>query len=117
MEDTLSTSSINDLNSLFSAVNTIEREGRTFTDAIRIVFLRNITVEGLETFLKYYLYKSGIRPEIAFGGYGTMIQDVLADDGLVKKTGPDIIVVSLALDELDPAYGTPGWRGTEAQTA
>jgi hypothetical protein len=62
--------------------------------------LRNITVEGLDTFLKYHLYGGNIWPEIAFGGYGTMMQDVLAEDGLLQRKDADLVVLSLALDEL-----------------
>lgn len=99
-----------DLNALFSAVARMEREGHSSGRRVEIACLRNITVEGLETFLKYHLYASGIRPEVAFGGYGTMVQDVLADDGLLKLSDTDLVVLSLTLEELDSAYGTPGWR-------
>jgi len=39
-----------------------------------------------------------------------MMQDVLAEDGLLRRKDADLVVLSLALDELDPAFGTPGWR-------
>ena len=45
-----------------------------------------------------------------------MVQDVLADDAIVRKLDPHVIVLSLALDELDPAYGTPGWRADVARS-
>ena len=117
MNETLTTAATNDLNALFSTVGRIEREGLRFDHAVQVVFLRNITVEGLDTFLKYHLYASNVRPEIAFGGYGTMMQDVLAEDGLLQRKDADLVVLSLALDELDPAHGTPGWRAEGAQAA
>jgi len=101
---------VENLNSLFSAVSRMERDGRDLREQVRVVFLRNITIEGIEAFLKYHLYAQGVRPEIAFGGYGTIAQDVLAADSLVARADPDVIVLSLMLEELDPAYGTPGWR-------
>src|SRR5262249_15459678 len=64
-----------------------------------------------------HLYASSVRPEVIFGGYGTMVQDVLAEDGLLQREQADLIILSLMLEELDPAYGTPGWRWETAQAA
>lgn len=100
---------------MLSAVSQIEREEKPFDDTVRFLFLRNITIEGIDTALKYHLYTNRLRPEVVFGGYGTMVQDVLADHAIVKKLDPHVIVLSLALDELDLTYGTPGWRGDAAR--
>jgi FkbH-like protein len=110
MAEVISSTAVQSFDSLFSAVSRMEREGQSLVDQTRVVVLRNITIEGIEPFLKYYLYASGVRPEIAFGGYGSIAQDVLATDGLVSRTEPELIVLSLMLEELDPAYGSPGWR-------
>lgn len=110
MEETITATAVENLNSLFSIVNRMERESRNLGEEARVVFLRNITIEGIEPFLKYYLYASGVRPNIAFGGYGGIAHDVLGVHGLAARSEPDLIVLSLMLEELDPAYGTPGWR-------
>ena len=110
MSETLAGVDVGSLNSLYSAVNQLEEGSAAYTDSVRIAFLRNITIEGVDAFLKYHLYTSGIRPEITVGGYGTMIQDVVAEDSLVARTDPDLVVIALTLEELDPAYGAPGWR-------
>lgn len=104
-----------DLKAILSAVSRIEREVTHFDHEIRIVVLRNVTVEGLGAFLKYHLYSSAIGAKIAFGGYGTMMQDVLAGDGLLAHGEADLIVLSLTLDEIDASYGTPGWRANDVQ--
>lgn len=104
------------LNEMISAVSRIEGEDKPFDDTVRFLFLRNITIEGIETPLKYHLYADRLRPEIAFGGYGTMVQDILAEDAIAKRLNPHLIVLSLALEELDPAYGTHGWRADGART-
>jgi FkbH-like protein len=98
------------LDVLFSAVSQMEHESRGLGEHVRIVFLRNFTIEGVDAFLKYHLYANRIRPEIAFGGYGTVGQDVLGDDALITRIDPDVIVLSLVLEELESDYGTPGWR-------
>lgn len=101
---------------IFAEVARLDDEAGAYPDAIRILVLRNITVEGLDTYVKHYLFPRRIRPEIVFGGYGTMMQDVLADDGLLSTFDPDVVVLALALEELDPSYGAPGWRSETAQT-
>jgi FkbH-like protein len=110
MQETIADGAIENLRSLFAAVSRMERDGASIQDRVRVVFLRNVTIEGIEPFLKYYLYAGGVRPEIAFGGYGSVTQDVLGADALVARTEPDLIVLSLMLEEMDPAYGTTGWR-------
>jgi len=113
MEQIVTTPSASDLNAVFTTVSRIEREAR-FDHSARVVFLRNVTIEGLDTFLKFHLYPSGIGAQTVFGGYGTMMQDVLAEDGPVRTAEPDLVVLSLTLAELDPGYGTPGWRADAA---
>ena len=73
-------------------------------------FLRNITMEGIEPYMRYHMLKGGIRPELIFGGYGTFFQDlVLPDSPLVKKR-PDLLATAFMLEDLDPQYGLPGWE-------
>ena len=101
---------------IFAEVSSQEPHAATFKDVVRVLVLRNITVEGLDTYLKHQLYQRGIRAELTFGGYGAMAQDTLADDGLVASFAPDLVVLAITLDELDPDYGAPGWRKERAQT-
>jgi len=115
MNESLPTSATDNLGSLFSALNRVENEVRQFDAMVQVEVIRNITIEGLDAFLKYHLYASSIRPEIAFGGYGTMVQEVLAEDGALQRKETDLIVSCLALDELDPAYGAPNWRPDAAR--
>ena len=101
---------------VFAAVADMEAEAATFSDEIKVLVLRQITVEGIETLLKHHLYPLRIRPLLEFGGYGTMAQDVLAPDGPLARSQPDLIVLALALDELDPDYGSPGWTHDAARS-
>ncbi len=97
---------------LLAAVAAMEEAARSFRDECRILFLRNITVEGIDTVLKHQLYSQGIRPLIDFGGYGTMVQDILAAGGAVADGDPELIVLALSLAELDADYGSPGWSSS-----
>ncbi|MBV9692262.1 MAG: hypothetical protein JO261_01045, partial [Alphaproteobacteria bacterium] len=75
---------------------------------VRIHVLRNFTVDGIEPLLKRQLGAIGYFPKLAFGGYGTMMQDALAHPcGLVDDA--ELLLVALTLDELDREYGKPGW--------
>ncbi len=93
-----------------AAVTAMEAEAESFKDEIKVLVLRQVTVEGIDTLLKHHLYQRRIRPVIEFGGYGTMTQDVLAADGPVARMDPALIVLALSLDELDRNFGAPGWR-------
>jgi FkbH-like protein len=95
---------------VFAAVAATEDEAATFGDVIRVLVLRQITVEGIDTLIKHHLYPLRIRPIVTFGGYNTMAQDVLASEGAVTRSDPELIVLALSLDELDPTYGQPGWK-------
>ena len=74
----------------------------------RISILRNYTIEPVEPFLKSQLYRAGIRPDVRFGGYDTVAQDLMdAGSGLLEPA-PDILVLSLMLDILEPDWNAPG---------
>jgi FkbH-like protein len=115
MDETIPGTAVENLNALYATVSKMEREGERLPDQAQLFFLRNFTIEGVEAFLKYYLYRNNIRPVIAFGGYGTMTQEVLSDDSALGRAAPELIVSSLMLEEFDPAYGAPGWRCDSAR--
>jgi FkbH-like protein len=110
MEPTGSGLPTESLASLHAAVAQMDRDQPQEGEQVSVVFLRNITIEGIEPFLKYFLYAEGIRPSIAFGGYGTTVQDVMGQGSLVARTDPDVIIVCLALEDLDPDFGMPRWQ-------
>ncbi len=101
--------------SVVAAVAAMEAEAATFRDEIKVLVLRQLTVEGLDTLLKHHLYPQRIRPVVELGGYGTITQDVLAADGPLAIHDPGLIVLALALDDLDPDFGKPGWRSDGAR--
>lgn len=106
----------NDYAEVFAAVAAREQEAASYVDILRVLVLRNITVEGLDTLLKHHLHSLRIRAEVTFGGYGTMVQDVLRPEGAAAATRPDLIVLALSLDEIDPTYGRPGWTADAARS-
>ncbi len=95
-----------------ASVAALEAQGFAAEDpapTVKVLVLRHITVEGFDTYLKHHLYRRQLRPQLSFSGYGATDAEVLASDGAVALAQPELIVLALALDELDPDYGQPGW--------
>ena len=76
--------------------------------ALSVRVLRHLTVEGLEPYLRWHAAADGLKVDLAFGGYGTLAQDLLEGDS------QDLLVLALDLGDLDPAYGGPGWTAGRA---
>src|SRR6266540_3381018 len=70
------------------------------TKSIRIKVLRNYSAEFVEPFLKYYFGRIGVGCTVAFGGYDTIHQELLAGDGLRDH---DLVLLSLVLEPLQAA--------------
>jgi FkbH-like protein len=81
---------------------------------IRVAILSNFTAEGVEPFLTFHCLKNGIRPAIALGGFDTVMQDLIGPTSLVHDPPAELVVLALMLEQLDPAYGEPDWRGAGA---
>lgn len=71
-------------------------------------FLRNFTIEGIEPFIQYHCLKSGLKPQVIFGNYDMVHQEVLDRSSHLYSSSPDIIVSALYLDTFLP----DGWRGS-----
>src|SRR5690606_6981687 len=97
------------LSTLLAAVSEADASGHLLEQTVRINFLRNYTVEGIEPFLKYHIYQSGIKPDITFGGYDTIQQELFDPVSHLYQAEPDIVALSLMLEQLDPDCDMPGW--------
>jgi FkbH-like protein len=69
---------------------------------VKINFLRNFTIEPIEPFLSLHCLRNGINPEIVFGNYDNVNQEILSDNSHIYTEQPDIIVVSLYLENMVP---------------
>lgn len=104
-----------DLPSLISAVDGADLSQNSYDQTAQINFLRNFSIEPIEPFLKYHLYQAGIKPQIVFGDYDNVEQEILNPDSHLYKSAPDVIVLSLMLDQFDPGNRNPGWRADETR--
>ncbi|MEE8302302.1 MAG: HAD-IIIC family phosphatase [Candidatus Tectomicrobia bacterium] len=114
VDELLPASALDRLASLIAAVNRAEASALDLTESVSIYFLRNFTVEPIEPFLKYHLLRAGICPAITYGAYGTITQELLAEDAPLRKHAPDFIVFALMLDTLDPSFGNAHWTAEKA---
>ena len=94
-----------------------EMEARLPPDSpqFRFGFLRNITIESIDPYLRYRLLADGIRPSLTYSGFGSLRQDILQAHSPLRENKIDMLVTSLMLEELDPAFGLPQWTTERAQ--
>jgi FkbH-like protein len=88
-------------------------EDKWFTKS-SIRFLRNYTLETLEPFLKLAGYRRGIKISVSFSDYDNYQQEVLDVSSLLHTNQPDMIVLSLWLDNMLIAFDKQGRLQTNA---
>lgn len=70
---------------------------------VRLSLLRNITLEPMLPYLKLFCLKAGLKPEIYLGDFDTVMPEILNADSGLYRFKPDIVFVSLKLEELSAA--------------
>ncbi len=103
------------LSDVIAATNTLETALPPSAPAFNFGFLRNVTLEGIEPYLRYRMLTDGVRPKIVYGGYGSLRQDLLLPDSPLTGGHTDLMVTAIMLEELVPHYGLPGWTSSQAR--
>lgn len=103
------------LSDLISASDNISAALPSTAPVYRFGFLRNVTLEGIEPYLRYHMLMAGMRMDLVFGGYGSMRQDLMLSDAPLVRLRPDMLVTAFMLEELDTRYGLPGWDAASAR--
>jgi FkbH-like protein len=103
------------LASVLDAVASFESQGRA-TDVASVRVLRNYTADAIVPQLQYFLYKAGVRPDVMLGGYDTFVQDAIAL-GENGSAAPDVVLVTLVLEYLDPRSQSTRWDPEPARAA
>ncbi len=86
----------------------INVSGESSGTSVVFNFLRNFTIEGIEPFIRYQCLLNDLKPEITFGQYDMVHQEVLDKNSHLYRSSPDIVVVALYLD----TYLPDGWRAS-----
>jgi FkbH-like protein len=81
---------------------------------LKLFFLRNYTIEPIVPFIQYHLFSNNINPSIEFGNYNNYYQEIIDNNSnLYTGDTPDIIILSLILENFDSKYNTYNWSGKE----
>ncbi len=112
--DYLPQSVLGNLGSLLDAIREAESIDADWAASASIHFLRNYTTEPVDPYLRFHLLSDDVDTSITHGGYDTMAQELLDPGSNLHSTAPDIIVMSLLVDFLDPRSREPGWTADDA---
>ncbi|MEI6638640.1 MAG: HAD-IIIC family phosphatase, partial [Chlorobium sp.] len=83
---------------------------------VTINFLRNFTIEGIEPFLQYHCKLAGLVPQVTFGNYDMVYQEILDSQSHLYHSSPDLIVLSLYLDTYLPDGWRASWRADQVMS-
>jgi FkbH-like protein len=66
---------------------------------LKILVLRNFTIEPMVTYLKYFCYQSHISCSVTLGDYDNILQEIIQPDGALSTVKPDIVIICFRLDQ------------------
>lgn len=92
---------ISNLTDIISQVREFENTDY-YEQSIKIYFLRNFTIEMIEPYLKFNLYSNGIKPEVIFGEYDVINQELLDPHSNLHKVNSEIIILAMFIDNFVP---------------
>ncbi len=72
----------------------IEKESHNY-NLFKIAFLRNITIDPLIPYLKYYCYNDNIELKTWMGDYDLILQEVLNPKSKLYEFSPDLIIICI----------------------
>ena len=93
---------IPNLTDVVSQVREYETADYKFQQSIKIYFLRNFTIEMIEPYIKYHLIHNKIKPEVIFGEYDVINQELLDPHSNLHKVNPEIIILAMFMDNFVP---------------
>ena len=71
---------------------------------MRVAVLRSYTIEAIEPVLELRLRLEGYAPEFFFGGYDQYVQEILDPGSAFYRFEPDVVLLCLRVEELDPDF-------------
>lgn len=79
---------------------TLNRTDMESLPVLEIDILRNVMVEPIEPYLRYYAYKIGFNAQIRFGEYDNIIQEAVGGQDYILGRKTDVILIFMILDTL-----------------
>jgi FkbH-like protein len=112
--DYLPETALENLGTLLSKISDAEAVDTDWAGDASIHFLRNYTTEPIDPYLQFHLIRDDIRALISHGGYGNVTQELLESNSILSDKGPDVIVLSLLVEFIDPRCKDPNWNADDA---
>ena len=78
----------------------LSSEDMSALPAIKMVILRNVTIEPIETYLRYFAYEAGFNAKVRFGDYDNIFQEAVAGQGEIITDELDYILIFVQLETL-----------------
>lgn len=97
-------------------VNTKEQTYKEKGADLNIHFVRNISIEGIEPYIKYHHYQNDLKLGLTFGDFDNLYQEFLEPSATIKSQKPDVIVLSLKIENLFKDFNTFNWQEDQALT-
>lgn len=79
-------------------------EDLTVLPRLNIAILRNVTIEPIETYLRYFAYETGFNAKVRFGEYDNIFQEAVAGQGEIITDDLDYILIFAQLETLAPGF-------------
>jgi FkbH-like protein len=97
----------------------LNKKKSTNLSKVNISILRNITVDQVEDYIKYYGLQSDLDIECKFGRFDNIFQDILASDSELVNQDSDVILVFYHLEMIyrQLSYLYPSFTSSERESA
>ena len=83
---------------------------------IKINFLRNFTIEGIDPHVQFHALYGGINPTLHFGAYDNVQQEILDHQSHLHQDSPALIVLALHLENYLPDNWRNPWSAVEVMS-
>lgn len=68
--------------------------------SLKVAFLRNVTINAIANYIKFFSLQRGIKTDIFMGDFDTVFQDVIDPSSALYAFDPDIIILSVKKEPL-----------------
>ena len=79
---------------------TLSGEDLTALPQLNVAIIRNVTIEPIETYLKYFAYETGFNAKVRFGDYDNIFQEAVAGQSEIITNELDYILIFAQLETL-----------------
>jgi FkbH-like protein len=73
---------------------------------LKILILRNFTIEPIIPYLKYLCYQECIPCKVTVGDYDNILQEIVNSDGILTVNKPDVIIVGIKLEQFNEKFAS-----------